>query len=56
MQNITHVRFFSCWDCEFLNQENSAKAKVHLSGKLACGENNPLYSMSESVLKMYLTI
>ena len=38
--NVTHMRFFSSWPCEFLNREIPAKANL---GQFTPRENNSLY-------------
>ena len=46
--NVTHMRFFSSWSCEFLNWEMPAKAN---SGQFASRENTSLYFNSVSVFQ-----
>ena len=56
VRNVAHMGFFSSRAREFLNRENSAKAKVHHSGKFVPRENNLLYGIIQtaSIVKAIL--
>ena len=48
VQNVTHMTFFSSRAHEFLNWENSAKAKTHHLGRFIPRENNPIYNTAQN--------